>query len=92
MKNLQSVKVLSDCGAVSSADLVESNRGTDVMVTAYYNDVPPARMAMDCAPSGVIRFDGSVGPEGVGIAGATLDASKARRRNEHIFGQVDKSG
>lgn len=92
IKNFQGVKMCSNCGAVSAADLVESNRGTDVMITAHYNGLPPARLAMDCAPSGVIRFDGSVGPEGVGVASAMLDASKARRRNGHIFGQVDKSG
>lgn len=73
MNNLQHVKVRSDRGAIvavdSAADLMEGNRGTDVMVTASYIGVLPARLAMDYAPRGVIGFDGGVGPEGVGIAG-----------------------
>lgn len=53
----------------SAADIDERNRGRDVVVTASYIGVLPARLAMDHAPRAVIGFDGGVGPEGVGIAG-----------------------
>lgn len=73
MKHLQHEKWRSERGAIvavdSAADLMEDNRGTDVMVTASYIGVLPARLAMDYAPRAVIGFDGGVGPEGVGIAG-----------------------
>lgn len=53
----------------SAADISERNRGRDVMVTASYIGVLPARLAMEHAPRAVIGFDGGVGPEGAGIAG-----------------------
>jgi len=63
----------TDRGAIvavdSAADLDERNRGRDVVVTASYIGVLPARLAMEYAPRAVIGFDGGVGPEGVGIAG-----------------------
>lgn len=53
----------------SAADLDARNRGRDVMVTASYIGVLPARLAMEHAPRAVIGFDGGIGPEGAGIAG-----------------------
>lgn len=70
---LQSEMVRTARGAIiavdSAADIRPHNRGTDVMVTASYIGVLPARLAMDHAPRAVIGFDGGVGPEGAGIAG-----------------------
>lgn len=73
MKDLQHEMVRTPRGAIvavdSAADLDEGNRGADVVVTASYIGVLPARLAMEHAPRAVIGFDGGVGPEGVGIAG-----------------------
>lgn len=71
--DLQHEMVRTARGAViavdSAADITEANRGTDVMVTASYIGVLPARLAMDHAPRAVLGFDGGVGPEGAGMAG-----------------------
>lgn len=73
MKDLQHEMARTARGAIvavdSAADLDERNRDTDVVVTASYIGVLPARLAMEHAPRAVIGFDGGVGPEGVGIAG-----------------------
>ncbi|BBE35631.1 hypothetical protein [Sphingosinicella microcystinivorans] len=71
--DLQYEMVRTARGAViavdSAADITEVNRGSDVMVTASYIGVLPARLAMDHAPRAVLGFDGGVGPEGAGMAG-----------------------
>jgi uncharacterized protein YunC (DUF1805 family) len=71
--DLQSEMVRTARGAIvavdSAADIRAHNRGIDVMVTASYIGVLPARLAMDHAPRAVIGFDGGVGPEGAGIGG-----------------------
>lgn len=71
--DLQHEMIRSSRGAVvavdSAADITDANRGTDVVVTASYIGVLPARLAMDHAPRAVLGFDGGVGPEGAGIAG-----------------------
>lgn len=71
--DLQHEMVRTARGAViavdSAADITDANRGTDVMVTASYIGVLPARLAMDHAPRAVLGFDGGVGPEGAGMAG-----------------------
>lgn len=73
MKELQWEMARTGRGAIvavdSAADIDDRNRGRDVMVTASYIGVLPARLAMEYAPRAVIGFDGGVGPEGVGIAG-----------------------
>lgn len=73
MKELQHEMLRTGRGAImamdSAADLDERNRGRDVVVTASYIGVLPARLAMEYGPRAVIGFDGGVGPEGVGIAG-----------------------
>jgi len=53
----------------SAADIVESNSGLDVVVTASYLGVLPARLLREHLPRAVIGFDGGVGPEGSAIAG-----------------------
>ncbi len=71
--DLQHEMVRTVRGAViavdSAADISEVNRGSDVMVTASYIGVLPARLAMEHAPRAVFGFDGGVGPEGAGMAG-----------------------
>jgi hypothetical protein len=53
----------------SAADVLPSNRGRDVLVTASYIGVLPARLVHDHLPRAVIGFDGGVGPQGANIAG-----------------------
>ena len=70
---LQTVVHRSDRGAIvvmdSAADIRPHNRGTDVVVTASYVGVLPARLVNDHRPRAAIGFDGGVGPEGCAIAG-----------------------
>ena len=53
----------------SAADILPHNRGRDVLVTASYIGVLPARLVHDHLPRAVIGFDGAVGPLGANIAG-----------------------
>lgn len=53
----------------SAADILPRNAGRDVLVTASYIGVLPARLMHDYLPRAVIGFDGGVGPEGANIAG-----------------------
>jgi hypothetical protein len=53
----------------SAADILPHNRGRDVLVTASYIGVLPARLVHDHLPRAVIGFDGGVGPQGANIAG-----------------------
>lgn len=53
----------------SAADVLPHNRGRDVLVTASYLGVLPARLLADHLPRAAIGFDGGVGPQGWNIAG-----------------------
>lgn len=56
--------------ALDSAYHVDDvNRGRDVVVTASYSGVLPARFIAEKAPAGAIGLDCAVGPEGASIAG-----------------------
>lgn len=50
-------------------DVVEENRGRDVVVNASYSGVLPARFVGEHLPRGAIGVDCGVGKEGAGIAG-----------------------
>jgi uncharacterized protein YunC (DUF1805 family) len=73
MLDLQTVLFESDRGDIvaldSAADVMPRNRGRDVLVTASYIGVLPARLVHDQLPRAVIGFDGGVGPQGANIAG-----------------------
>ena len=73
MKDLQTELLKSDRGSImaldSAADILPRNRGRDVLVTASYIGVLPARLVHDHLPRAVIGFDGGVGPLGANIAG-----------------------
>ena len=73
MTDLQTELVHSDRGGImaldSAADVLPRNRGRDVLVTASYIGVLPARLLHDHLPRAVIGFDGGVGPQGANIAG-----------------------
>ena len=73
MKDLQTEMLRSERGSVmaldSAADILPHNRGRDVLVTASYIGVLPARLVHDHLPRAVIGFDGGVGPQGANIAG-----------------------
>lgn len=73
MGDLQHVMFETEQGRVvavdSAADILPANRGRDVMVTASYIGVLPARLLADHLPRGAIGFDGGVGPQGAHIAG-----------------------
>ena len=73
MTDLQTELVKSDRGSImaldSAADILPRNRGRDVLVTASYIGVLPARLVHDHLPRAVIGFDGGVGPQGANIAG-----------------------
>jgi uncharacterized protein YunC (DUF1805 family) len=73
MKDLQTELLKSDRGSImaldSAADILPRNRGRDVLVTASYIGVLPARLVHDHLPRAVIGFDGGVGPQGANIAG-----------------------
>lgn len=73
MSDLQTEMARSERGAImaldSAADVLPRNRGCDVLVTASYIGVLPARLVHDHLPRAVIGFDGGVGPQGANIAG-----------------------
>jgi uncharacterized protein YunC (DUF1805 family) len=73
MKDLQTEIKRTERGAImaldSAADIVERNAERDVVVTASYLGVLPARLLREHLPRAVIGFDGGVGPEGSAIAG-----------------------
>lgn len=73
MKDLQTEVFRSERGAIqaldSAADVLLKNAARDVLVTASYIGVLPARLVHDCLPRAVIGFDGSGGPQGSNIAG-----------------------
>ena len=73
MEDLQTVLFQADRGAIvaldSAADILPHNRARDVLVTASYIGVLPARLVHDHLPRAVIGFDGGVGPQGANIAG-----------------------
>ena len=73
MADLQTEMYRSGRGAImaldSAADVLPLNRGCDVLVTASYIGVLPARLVHDHLPRAVIGFDGGVGPQGANIAG-----------------------
>ena len=73
MIDLQTILFESDRGDIvaldSAADVMPRNRGRDVLVTASYIGVLPARLVHDQLPRAVIGFDGGVGPQGANIAG-----------------------
>ena len=73
MTDLQTEMFRSPRGAImaldSAADVLPRNRGRDVLVTASYIGVLPARLVHDHLPRAVIGFDGGVGPQGGNIAG-----------------------
>ena len=73
MTDLQTVLFKSPRGAIvaldSAADVLPHNRGRDVLVTASYIGVLPARLVHEHLPRAVIGFDGGVGPLGANIAG-----------------------
>ncbi len=73
MSDLQTEMYRSERGAIqaldSAADILPHNRGRDVLVTASYIGVLPARLLHDHLPRAAIGFDGGVGPQGANIAG-----------------------
>jgi len=73
MTDLQTEMLRSERGRVmaldSAADILPHNRGRDVLVTASYIGVLPARLLHDHLPRAVIGFDGGVGPQGANMAG-----------------------
>lgn len=73
MTDLQTELLKSERGSImaldSAADVLPRNRGRDVLVTASYIGVLPARLVHDHLPRAVIGFDGGVGPLGANIAG-----------------------
>ena len=73
MQDLQTEMLHSARGSImaldSAADVLPRNRGRDVLVTASYIGVLPARLVHDHLPQAVIGFDGGVGPQGSNIAG-----------------------
>lgn len=73
VSDLQTEILRTDRGAVvaldSAADVLPSNKGRDVLVTASYIGVLPARLLHDHLPRAAIGFDGGVGPQGANIAG-----------------------
>jgi len=73
MTDLQTEMHRSERGAImaldSAADVLPHNRGRDVLVTASYIGVLPARLLHDHLPRAAIGFDGGVGPQGANMAG-----------------------
>lgn len=73
MQDLQTEMLRTERGAIqaldSAADVLPKNTGRDVLVTASYIGVLPARLVHDHLPRAVIGFDGGVGPQGANIAG-----------------------
>lgn len=73
MKDLQTEMLRTERGAImaldSAADVLPRNRGCDVLVTASYIGVLPARLLREHLPRAAIGFDGGVGPLGSNMAG-----------------------
>ncbi|MEI7783026.1 MAG: hypothetical protein WCK08_01480 [Betaproteobacteria bacterium] len=73
MKDLQTEMLRTERGAImaldSAADILPRNRGCDVLVTASYIGVLPARLLREHLPRAAIGFDGGVGPLGSNMAG-----------------------
>ena len=73
MTDLQTELLHTERGSImaldSAADILPRNRGRDVLVTASYIGVLPARLVHDHLPRATIGFDGGVGPQGANIAG-----------------------
>ncbi len=73
MRDLQTELLRTARGCImaldSAADVLERNRGRDVLVTASYIGVLPARLVREHLPRAVIGFDGGGGPQGANIAG-----------------------
>ncbi|MCY7307617.1 MAG: hypothetical protein LH632_16040 [Rhodoferax sp.] len=73
MSDLQTEMVRTERGAImaldSAADILAHNRARDVLVTASYIGVLPARLLREHLPRAVIGFDGGGGPLGASIAG-----------------------
>ena len=73
MSDRQTEMLRSERGAImaldSAADILPRNRANDVLVTASYIGVLPARLLREHLPRAVIGFDGGVGPQGANIAG-----------------------
>jgi hypothetical protein len=71
--DLQTVVAASDRGRVvaidSAYDVDERNTARDVVVSASYSGVLPARFVADRRPRAAIGLDCGIGPEGAGIAG-----------------------
>ena len=71
--DLQTVIVDEPRGRVVAVDSAyhvdERNTGRDVVVSASYSGVLPARFVAERAPRAAIGLDCGVGPEGAGIAG-----------------------
>ncbi|WP_098956874.1 hypothetical protein [Pseudonocardia sp. N23] len=72
-QDLQTVVAEHDRGHVvaidSAYDVDARNTGRDVVVSASYSGVLPARFVADRRPRGAIGLDCGIGPEGAGIAG-----------------------
>jgi hypothetical protein len=73
VSDLQTELLRTDRGSIialdSAADVLPANQGRDVLVTASYIGVLPARLLHDHLPRAAIGFDGGVGPQGANIAG-----------------------
>lgn len=73
MKDLQTEMLRTERGSImaldSAADILPRNQGRDVLVTASYIGVLPARLLREHLPRAVIGFDGGVGPLGANMAG-----------------------
>lgn len=69
----QSICAESERGRVvameTAYDVVEENRGRDVVVNASYSGVLPARFVGEHMPRGAIGVDCGIGKDGAGIAG-----------------------
>lgn len=73
MQDLQTEMLRTARGSVvaldSAADVLPRNRGRDVLVTASYIGVLPARLVHDHLPRAVIGFNGAVGLLGANMPG-----------------------
>lgn len=73
MNDLQTEMLRTERGCImaldSAADVLPRNRERDVLVTASYIGVLPARLLREHLPRAAIGFDGGVGPQGANMAG-----------------------
>jgi uncharacterized protein YunC (DUF1805 family) len=73
MSDLQTEMLRTERGCImaldSAADILPRNRERDVLVTASYIGVLPARLLREHLPRAAIGFDGGVGPQGANMAG-----------------------